>query len=83
MLESAGLGEDRLAVEINKRLAAKVTKFHQDKIVCDVEDNATRMRATELLADLLHKRKTELDVHTDLVEIVPPPRPEDPAPDED
>jgi len=40
-------------------------------------DNAVRMRATELLADLLGKRAADINLHTDLVEIIPAPRPED------
>lgn len=83
LLESAGLGEIRLLREVEKQLTATVTKYYQDQSLGDHTDNAVRMRATELLADLLGKRKAELDVHVDVVEVIPPPKPEDPAPDED
>jgi hypothetical protein len=82
LLESAGLGEMRLIREIENQLNAKITKYYQDQSLGDHTDNAVRMRATELLADLLGKRKADLTVHHDIVEIVPPPKPEDPVSDE-
>lgn len=41
------------------------------------------MRATELLADINNLRKAEVNLHSDVVEIIPPPKPEDLPPDED
>ncbi len=62
LLEAAHLGDERLLREIRQRLRAKTTHFWQDHVVVDCEDNATRMRATELLARLLGKDKAELNV---------------------
>lgn len=62
-LELAGLGEMRLAQEINLRLKAMSTEFYEGKAITDVQDNGTRMRATALLADLHGKKKAELDVN--------------------
>jgi hypothetical protein len=76
-LEEADLGEIRLLRELHQRLRAETTHFWQDEEVSNLTDNATRMRATELLAELLGKRKAELNVHHDVVEIIPPPKPED------
>ena len=83
MLDSAGLGEDRLLCELDKMLGAEVTKYYKDGSLGPHTDNATRMRATELLADLLGKRKAELNIHDDRVEIIPAPRPEDQPADVD
>lgn len=63
LLEAAGLGEDRLVREINLRLDAKVSKFYKGEFLGDFEDNRTRMQATELLADLLGKKKAEIDLN--------------------
>ena len=82
MLEAADLGDLRIARELNKMLSAKVTKYYQDKSLGDHTDNAVRMRALELLADLNGKRKTDINLHTDIIEIVPPPKPEGPVADE-
>jgi hypothetical protein len=62
LMESAGLGEMRLLQEIEKRYGAMETHFYQDKVVAECEDNGTRMRATELHADLLGRRKNQLEV---------------------
>jgi hypothetical protein len=62
LMESAGLGEMRVLREIEARLGAMETHFYQDKVVADREDNGTRMRATELLADFHGKRKNQLEV---------------------
>ena len=69
-LEAAGLGEERLLREINRRLKAKVTKYWQGVSLGDHVDNATRQRATELLAELLGKKKLELSLNTELPQIV-------------
>jgi hypothetical protein len=76
-LEEADLGEMRLLRELHKRLLAETTHFWQTEAVSNLTDNATRMRATELLAELLGKRKAELNIHHDIVEIIPAPKPED------
>ena len=60
-LEAAGLGEIRLLKELDSKLQAKVTKYYQDQSLGDHEDNTTQMRATELLAELLGKRKTSVE----------------------
>jgi hypothetical protein len=57
------MGEERLLSEINKRLQAKFTKFYKNKKLGDFEDNITRQRATELLAEILGKRKSQIDLH--------------------
>jgi hypothetical protein len=51
-LEAFGLGEARLAAEIEKRLNAMTARYYQDQSLGNFEDNATRMRATELLAQM-------------------------------
>jgi hypothetical protein len=61
LMESAGHGEIRLLRELDKRLNQQKT-IVADKQALDVEDGPTRMRATELLADLLGKRKSQLEV---------------------
>ena len=61
-LEAAGLSEDRLLQELEKRLNAKVTKFYQDENLGEFEDNTTQQRATELLADLLGKKKNQIEL---------------------
>jgi len=83
MLESSGLGEERLLLELEKRLNAEITKYYQDVSLGNHTDNAVRMRATELLAELLGKRKAEIDLHTDSIEVIPAPRPEEQSPDDD
>src|SRR4030042_6274232 len=82
-LDAADLSEVRLLREIHQRLKAETTHFWQNESVADVTDNATRMRATELLAELLGKRQAELTIHHDIVEIIPPPKPEDEPPGDD
>jgi HSP20 family molecular chaperone IbpA len=63
LLEAFDLGVDRLFHEINQRLGAQKTEFYEGRAVAEVEDNATRMRATELLADLHGVRKQSLDLN--------------------
>lgn len=62
-LDEAGMGIDRLLVELNRKMAAKTTKHYQDESLGDFDDNATQMRAVELLADLLGVRKQSVDVN--------------------
>jgi hypothetical protein len=83
LLNAADLGPTRLVREVDRRLRAETTHFYQDKAVADVEDNATRMRATELLARMLGKLRTDIDLHTDTIEIIPPPLPGEEQADDD
>lgn len=76
LLGEAGLGEVRLLREVQARLAAVETKFWQGKSLGEFSDNAVRMRATEVLADLLGKRKAELNLHADEIVIRAAPTPE-------
>jgi len=57
LLSDAGLGYERIFPKLEEMLGAKVTKFYQDKSLGEFTDNATRMRALELLTDLHGKRK--------------------------
>jgi len=82
LLEASDLGEERLLREIERRLNARITKYFKDISLGEHTDNAVRMRATELLADLLGKRKAELLLHHDIIEIKPAPRPEELATDQ-
>jgi hypothetical protein len=59
-LELCGLGLTRVAQEIERGLNAMKTEFYQGERVADVEDNATRSRVLELLADLHGLRKHEV-----------------------
>jgi len=65
LLSEAGLGADRLLYELEQRLKAKTTKHYQDKSLGEFEDNNTRMRATELLSDILGVKQKEISIdHT-------------------
>ncbi|HXK36137.1 MAG TPA: hypothetical protein VJ553_00970 [Candidatus Paceibacterota bacterium] len=83
LLDAANMGDDRLLRVLDEMLTAKTTHFWQDTIVCDVEDNSTRMHALELLARLRGRLTAELNIHHDIVEIIPPPKPEDEPPGDD
>jgi hypothetical protein len=61
LLDQAGLGDDRLVIEINRRLNEVRTVISKHGVV-DSPDGSTRMRATELLAELRGKRKTSLSL---------------------
>lgn len=68
LLESGGLGEDRLVKELEKGLNAKFAKYYQDEFLCELDDNTVQQRARELLADLLGQRKQKVDVeHSGMV----------------
>lgn len=58
LLSATGLGLDRFAVELNKRLDAERPMSVGGEIKY-VEDNHTRMAATSLLADVLGVRKRD------------------------
>jgi len=62
LLSDAGLGYERIFPKLEEMLEAKVTKFYQDQPLGDFTDNATRMRALELLADLHKLRKQEVKI---------------------
>ena len=66
LLEENGLDDFALIRSIKEMLNARTTKFYMDTIVCTLKDNATRMKATELLADLRGKRKGQIDLYVDL-----------------
>ena len=78
ILSEAGLGEVRLMRKLEELLEATFTKYYQNVSLGDHTDNATRMRATELLAELLGRRKADISLHVDTVEVIPAPKP---APD--
>lgn len=62
ILKLAELDDFRLAVEVRKKLRARKVEFYQGAKVTVVQDNGTQMRAVELLADLLGRRKMALPV---------------------
>jgi hypothetical protein len=76
ILEEAELGDVRLLTELEARLRATFTKHWQNISLGEFTDNAVRMRATELLADRRGRRKAEVNLHTDTIEIRLPPSPE-------
>ncbi len=57
LLSDAGLGYERIFPKLEEMLEAKITKFYQDESLGEFTDNATRMRALELLTDLHGRRK--------------------------
>jgi len=57
LLSESGLGYERIFPKLEEMLEAKVTKFYQDESLGEFTDNATRMRALELLTDLHGRRK--------------------------
>jgi hypothetical protein len=71
LLEAFGLGVDRLFHEVNQRLEAHKLEFYEGRPITNpkdgsllkITDNGTRMRATELLADLHGVRKQSLDLN--------------------
>lgn len=62
ILELTGLDDFTLATEVRKKLRARKSEFYQGAAVATVADNGTQMRAVELLADLLGRRKSTVDV---------------------
>ena len=67
LLDSYGLGKDRLFYEINKRLNAKKPVVSKGEITGYVDDEGVRMAATQLLADINKVRgaNTEININTD------------------
>lgn len=66
-LELLNCGFGRLAEEIDKGLNSMKTEFFKGEIVANCEDNTTRQRARELLADVLGAKKQTI-VHEDNTE---------------
>ncbi len=63
LMNSVGLGEARLLQELNRHLRMKKDIFYLGKVVeGDWDDSTIQLRATELLADLLGKRKHALEL---------------------
>ena len=62
LLSDAGLGYERIFPKLEEMLEAKTEKFYQDRSLGEFTDNATRMRALELLTDLHGRRKQTLEV---------------------
>lgn len=50
LLNQFGLGKERVMTELDSRLKANTDKYYQDIFVKTLEDNTTRMKATELLS---------------------------------
>lgn len=63
ILAAAEIDDMALAGHIARMLRARKTEFYQGQAVAEVEDNGTQMRAVELLADVLGKRKASVDVN--------------------
>jgi hypothetical protein len=63
LLEEAGLGFERIYTKLEELLEATTVKHYKDKEVGIYTDNATRIRALELLVDLHGLRKQVLE-HT-------------------
>lgn len=62
ILSAAGIDDYALAGDLNWARNAMRTEFYQGRAVADVEDNGTRMRAIELIAELLGHRKNALEL---------------------
>jgi len=63
LMEVAGLGEVRLLKELRRHLEMKKVTFWQgEEIEGDYEDAPIQLRATEILVDLLGKRKFALEL---------------------
>ena len=62
ILQAIGLDDYTLGGMLQWALNAKKTEFYQGEAVAEVDDNGTRLRATELLAELLGHRKNALEI---------------------
>lgn len=71
----------RLAADLGELLQAKKTEFYRGRPVADCTDNGTRMRAVELLAELLGRKKLDVNLISDLPRVVMqyPDDPKEPA----
>ena len=69
-LAAARLDDIRLASKLNELLDAKKTEFYKGRVAADCTDNATQLRAAELLAELLGRKKLDLNLVTDLPQVV-------------
>jgi len=63
LLDEAGLGEERIYAKLEELLEATTVKHYKDQELGPYTDNATRMRALELLVDL-HGRRKQVVEHT-------------------
>ncbi len=61
IMDAAGLTDERLARKLNELLDAEVTRYWQGVSLGEHTDNATRIRAAELLAELRGHRKQKLE----------------------
>lgn len=62
ILAAADLDDYSLAGHLNRMLRARKTEYYQGKALPGAADNATRMRAVELLAELLGHRKNAVEL---------------------
>jgi len=63
LMDAAGLGDARLLQELTRHLKMKKVTFWQgQEIEGDFEDATVQLKATEILADLLGKRKHALEL---------------------
>jgi len=62
IMAACELDDYTLAEGINWALKAKRSEFYQGALVAEVEDNGTRMRAIELIAELLGHRKQAVEL---------------------
>jgi len=62
VLAAAGIDDLSLAEDLNWARNAERTEFYQGKPVATVSDNGTRMRAIELIAELLGHRKSAVEI---------------------
>ena len=62
LLTEAGLGVETITSRLLEMLKAKKTEFYKGKSVATCEDNATQMRALELLVELHGLKKREIDI---------------------
>lgn len=63
ILEQAGLDDMRLAFEILRLLKMKKVVYFQGEAVGEDDDGFVQLKAAELLAELLGKRKNQIDLH--------------------
>jgi hypothetical protein len=61
-LDLLNVGYSRLAEEIDKGLNSMKTEFYKGHVVAECEDNTTRQRARELLADVLGAKKQNIKI---------------------
>ena len=67
---SAHLDDFRLASKLDELLEANTDVFYKGRKVATVSDNGTRARSNELLAELLGRKKLDLNLVTDLPQVI-------------